>query len=485
MKLATLVSAMLAAALVASSALAQDADFEDPIGLTGHGSLFDRQGRPIEATPEFLAETLEGYLDALTARATAETMREFEQFRERIANATPAKAAPAARRLELMGMAAEVAWLSARQPPEDRIDTHINIIRYLLETGAVEGMDTGEVPPELREIFEETRATPGGGGIVALSTLAEGQAYINECAANGVPIPPDWGSAQWVSTGSLSDAEEFISQADPRRAYSSSQSTSPPGSCIALPRVAGNGTGDIVLLGIICQGEQTGKVCFWDNQENDQGFPIGVNESVPLSDFAGGAELFEWFGRHLHRLPRRGEPVHHPSRNGARPARTRRLRFLRGLLVRPARPSGLAAERRTFGCCRRDPRHRAVHRLPSAGWHRRTLPAAFAEHLRLLRHDPPVGGRGHRLAGDHASGLARQRRQRVTRPGDAEPLPEPHRSPLLRIESAVLDYGEVELGFSFAKALVIHNDGNANLTVSVELTTPAGDPDLAQWSEIT
>ena len=52
-------------------------------------------------------------------------------------------------------------------------------------------------------------------------------------------------------------------------------------------------------------------------------------------------------------------------------------------------------------------------------------------------------------------------------------------APLLRIESAVLNYGEVELGFSFAKALVIHNDGNANLTVSVELTTPAGDPDLA------
>ena len=123
MKLATLVGAMLAAALVASSALAQDADFEDPIGLTGHGSLFDPQGRPIEATPEFLAETLERYLDALMARANSETMREFEQFRERIANAMPAEAAPAARRLELMGMAAEVAWLE-RPAAAGRPDRH-------------------------------------------------------------------------------------------------------------------------------------------------------------------------------------------------------------------------------------------------------------------------------------------------------------------------------------------------------------------------
>ena len=48
----------------------------------------------------------------------------------------------------------------------------------------------------------------------------------------------------------------------------------------------------------------------------------------------------------------------------------------------------------------------------------------------------------------------------------------------------IIDYGEVELGFAFAKAVVVHNDGDAALTVSVEVTTPGGDPDLAHWDEL-
>ena len=55
--------------------------------------------------------------------------------------------------------------------------------------------------------------------------------------------------------------------------------------------------------------------------------------------------------------------------------------------------------------------------------------------------------------------------------------------PSLRIVETVLDYGEVELGFAFTKAVVIFNDGDAPLTVSLENVSPA-DPDLGQWSEI-
>ena len=56
--------------------------------------------------------------------------------------------------------------------------------------------------------------------------------------------------------------------------------------------------------------------------------------------------------------------------------------------------------------------------------------------------------------------------------------------PLLRVSDTILDYGEVELGFAFTKALVLHNDGNADLDVSVEITTPAGDPMLDQWTDL-
>lgn len=56
--------------------------------------------------------------------------------------------------------------------------------------------------------------------------------------------------------------------------------------------------------------------------------------------------------------------------------------------------------------------------------------------------------------------------------------------PVLRVSDTVLDYGDVELGFAFTKALVIHNDGNADLAVSAAVTTLAGDPNLDHWSDL-
>ncbi len=64
-------------------------------------------------------------------------------------------------------------------------------------------------------------------------------------------------------------------------------------------------------------------------------------------------------------------------------------------------------------------------------------------------------------------------------------LPEGLPRPLMRISETILDYGEVERGFADTKAIVLHNDGNADLDVEVEITTPPGDPMLDQWSEIS
>jgi hypothetical protein len=55
--------------------------------------------------------------------------------------------------------------------------------------------------------------------------------------------------------------------------------------------------------------------------------------------------------------------------------------------------------------------------------------------------------------------------------------------PVLRI-TELLDYREVELGFAFTKAIVAHNDGNANLTVSVALDPSSPPAALTQWSTI-
>jgi hypothetical protein len=56
-----------------------------------------------------------------------------------------------------------------------------------------------------------------------------------------------------------------------------------------------------------------------------------------------------------------------------------------------------------------------------------------------------------------------------------------HPVPVMRLESTTLDYREVELGFAFTKAIVIHNDGDVPLQVSV--TNISGDdPDLVHYS---
>src|SRR5260221_2080567 len=57
---------------------------------------------------------------------------------------------------------------------------------------------------------------------------------------------------------------------------------------MAMPRSSGN---TISLLGVICLGTETSKSCFWDNQRNKMQFPIQKGTAVPLSSFAGGADL--------------------------------------------------------------------------------------------------------------------------------------------------------------------------------------------------
>lgn len=120
-------------------------------------------------------------------------------------------------------------------------------------------------------------------------TLLSGQEYINECASNGVPIPPSWGSTKWEYVGTLAKDEVFISEELEARVFKY-ESDTPEGSCIALPRINLD-SDEIALLGIICLGIKTSNACFWDNQENKVNVPIPVQKSKPLIEFAGGADL--------------------------------------------------------------------------------------------------------------------------------------------------------------------------------------------------
>jgi hypothetical protein len=119
----------------------------------------------------------------------------------------------------------------------------------------------------------------------ATPTTKGGQQYIDECLANGVPRPPDWGSPLWLRRANNSIlTDEFISWNQEAEVFHFI-STNPEGICMALPRSTGN---TITLLGIICQSKQTGKACFWDNVMNKQAFFVQKGESVPIVSTSGG-----------------------------------------------------------------------------------------------------------------------------------------------------------------------------------------------------
>jgi hypothetical protein len=56
-----------------------------------------------------------------------------------------------------------------------------------------------------------------------------------------------------------------------------------------------------------------------------------------------------------------------------------------------------------------------------------------------------------------------------------------HPEPRMQLDSVLLDYHEVELGFAFTKAIVVHNTGDAPLNLTVADITPL-DTDAPQWS---
>lgn len=205
----------------------------------------------------------------------------------------------------------------------------------MVELGVVTRLRVGTDKRE-NGLIRAAFALAGGAVAILLSSTAwatttsnSGRAYVTECRAAGVPEPPPFNyedawhgrpNSKWTNKGVLNTtiaggggqtAEVFSydSRNDP------SDPTNPPGVCIALPRsVFPSGqTPDegppsrIALLGVICQGANTGKACFWDNGDgwlNDVGVPGGVNPLWTLSfgdgprtsNFVGGAELGRGLG---------------------------------------------------------------------------------------------------------------------------------------------------------------------------------------------
>lgn len=275
------------------SARAQD---REPIAAAGHGGFFDQDGQQIPLTLSFAAKAQAWYRAKLLADLTAAKKREFAAYEKRLHAGLDTDGQD---RLAVQHQALE--WLLANTIPANlKLQTagKLRALRHAMnwelpeqdDLKVVEKREPFTLRPDVLKRLESLQFKPGGGVRVRSITTNSGQAYINECMAAGVPIPPTInmmdpaGLAGWKSQGFIPQADQFIVGTPAEvRTY---QSTSPEGMCIALPRFTDATLSTASLDGVICMGKQSSKVCFWDNQWTVGGmvksFPIPAGTQIPI-----------------------------------------------------------------------------------------------------------------------------------------------------------------------------------------------------------
>jgi hypothetical protein len=265
---------LLLVCLIASPVLAQETS-DEPIAYIGHGAFFDSQGRQIEVTPQFIAGAQRFYQQKLAARLSDKKRSEFASVQKRLGEIRASGASDLA--VQQRGL----DWLAANVPVNDggRTKGKINALRYALERLVRD--KKLQIDPDIRKKIDEI---PTGSDVVFLSTVNMGQAYLNECSAASVPIPPPIGvldpagTAGWKSQGFIPKLEQFIvgTPAEVRTFQS------PLGMCIALPRYSSDAKTFVDLDGVICLSKTTSKVCFWDNQMMGTAFSFATGDKIPI-----------------------------------------------------------------------------------------------------------------------------------------------------------------------------------------------------------
>jgi hypothetical protein len=176
-------------------------------------------------------------------------------------------------------------------PPDERkyYQPRVSIVRAAI--ARLPGITLPSANTELSALLSEARVST----LMSLGINDQPlqKAYVDECAANSVPIPPNWPDAQWISRGILpSDftfanfpgtvSTEVVTYEDPNQ----------KGICYALPRK--DQAGAIQALGIICQSRETGKACFWDNIDGTTGTRIvGPDIKLNIESLQNGFNLEE------------------------------------------------------------------------------------------------------------------------------------------------------------------------------------------------
>jgi hypothetical protein len=283
---------------------------EEPIASIGHGGFFGQDGRQIVPTAAFVAKAQAWYRERLLAQLDPSQRDELADFERQLGEGLQPQGQEA-----LVMQQRALDWLLAqlpRTPEMARLRGKVGALGYRLKWRLPSRDDLEELrtlepfplDPKLEARLQEAEFNPSAKAALLDATTNSGQAYIDECTAAGVPIPPTInlldpsGTAGWRKVGFIPQGEQFITGTPAEvRVFESSA-----GMCIALPRFNDKTLSDVNLDGVICLSKTTSKVCFWDNQMGGTTFsfpagtkvPIGVpNLAVnPAGQYqAGGAEI--------------------------------------------------------------------------------------------------------------------------------------------------------------------------------------------------
>jgi hypothetical protein len=270
---------------------AQPTPQQEPIAYIGHGAFFDAAGNELEITQDFVDKAQAWYRTKLLADLNGAKKSEFAALEKKLLAGLETKGQT---RLVLQNH--ELQWLlanSLRHKDDDRMHGKLRALRYAMswrlpeQPGEkIEKREEFKLDLEIAHRLESMQLQPPGGGLqVRSATINQGQAYINECMANQVPIPPTIGvldpagTAGWKSQGFIPTSTQFIVQSPAEvRTY---KSTSPAGMCYALPRYDPSQS-TVNLDGVICLSAVTSKACFWDNQMAGSGFSFPAGTHIPI-----------------------------------------------------------------------------------------------------------------------------------------------------------------------------------------------------------
>ena len=264
---------------------------KEPIAYIGHGAFFDQDGKQIELTLEFVARAQDWYRKKLLLSLRGNKRTEFANFERRLNAGIRADG-----QARLVVQQRSLDWLVANSEETSRDGRTIgklNALKYVLQwklpnSAGVRNFKYGEefkIDPQIENKLKSPEFKPRELQMRS-ATVNSGQAYIDECKAAGVPIPPPIGQldpaglAGWKSHGFIPAGNQFIvgSPAEVRTFHSSS----PEGLCIALPRYADDTKTTVILDGVICLGKDSSKVCFWDNQMKGTGFTFASGTKIPI-----------------------------------------------------------------------------------------------------------------------------------------------------------------------------------------------------------